>query len=121
MQTEFTLFDDGACMVASTEEWKPVVGFLRYEVSTLGRFRRLSNGKYLEGTFNHNGYIHIGLTRNGRQVTKLAHRLIAETFLEPASKLHSVVNHKNKNRVDNRLSNLEWATRSYNSWHSKQK
>jgi len=119
MQTEFTLFDE-AHVIATAEEWKEVVGFPGYEVSTMGRFRSKTSGKYLSGTLAHNGYQHIGLFTGGKQVWKLCHRLVAETFLEVPSKEHCVVNHRNKQRNDNRLSNLEWATRSWNAKHSKQ-
>jgi hypothetical protein len=121
MQTEFKLFDDGKITVASSEEWKAVAGFPRYECSTFGRFRNCKTGRYLGGTYVHNGYLHVGPVRDGKQVPQLAHRLIAQTFLEPPSAAHCVVNHKNKNRSDNRLSNLEWATRSYNAKHGHAK
>ena len=121
MQTEFKLFDDGETTVAATEEWRRVPGFLRYECSSLGRFRSVISGKYLAGTLAHNGYLHTGLFRDGKQVWQLAHRLIALAFLEPPSAAHCVVNHRNKVRGDNRLSNLEWATRSHNAKHAKAK
>ena len=120
MQTEFRFNDDGT-VTAETEEWRTVPGFLRYEVSSMGRFRNRATGQYLGGTTVHNGYLHIGLIRNGHQETKLAHRLVAEAFLEKPSPNHSDVNHKNKVRTDNRSSNLEWCTRSHNSRHAKAK
>ena len=73
----------------------------------------------MKQTLHANGYLHIGLLRDGKQVPKLAHRLIAETFLFKPSEKHNDVNHKNKNRADNRVSNLEWLTRSDNSKHAK--
>ena len=69
----------------------------------------------------HNGYLHIGFMKNGRQITKLSHRIIAETFLAKPSDKHEVVNHKDRNRSNNRVDNLEWSTRSHNSKHSKSK
>ena len=101
------------------EIWLTVHGFPRYEVSSLGRFRNKATGVYLGGTTVHNGYLHIGLIRDGRQITKLAHRLVAETFLTKPSPLHNDVNHRNKIRTDNRVQNLEWLTRSANSRHAK--
>lgn len=58
------------------------------------------------------------MVRDGKQETKLAHRMVAEAFLEQPSEEHQVVNHKNKVRTDNRISNLEWSTRSYNAKHA---
>ena len=118
MQTEFRFLDAGA-IVTSDEEWREVAGFPGYEVSTLGRFRNKRTGKYLNGTLASNGYVHIGLFRAGAQHTRLAHRLVAETFMERPSPKHTDVNHRNKTRTDNRLHNLEWATRSHNSRHAK--
>lgn len=120
MQMEFLGLTDNEAII-DQEQWKPVAGFPRYEVSTMGRFRNKATGKFARGTVVHNGYVHIGLSRNGTQITKLAHRLIAETWLEKPSLSHSDVNHKNKSRADNRLPNLEWSTRSHNSRHSKQR
>lgn len=119
MQTEFRLFDDGATVVSTTEEWRTVPSFPGYEVSSLGRFRNRATGQYLGGTTVHNGYLHIGLMSGGRQHTKLSHRMVAEAFLEQPSPQHSDVNHKNKVRTDNRVSNLEWSTRSHNSRHAR--
>lgn len=120
MQTEFKLFSDNV-VVSDTEEWRTIERFPLYEVSTMGRFRNKRNGKLLRGTKCWTGYTHIGLMGNGKQVTSLAHRLVVETFLEPPSAAQTDVNHINKNRCDNRLSNLEWSTRSENSKHAKNK
>jgi hypothetical protein len=105
--------------LVTSESWLTVSGFPRYEVSSLGRFRNKATGQYLGGSTVHNGYLHIGLIRDGRQITKLAHRLVAETFLVKPSPLHNDVNHQNKVRTDNRVQNLEWMTRSANSKHAK--
>ncbi len=100
------------------EEWRSVTGFVRYEVSSLGRFRRKSTGRILGGKPAHNGYLHIGLLKDGKQTWRMAHRLVAEAFLYKPSEKHNDVNHKNKVRNDNRTSNLEWLTRSQNAKHA---
>lgn len=117
MQLEFLTAPPSPSL--SEELWLTVSGFPRYEVSSLGRFRNKATGRYLGGTATHNGYLHIGLFRDGRQVTKLAHRLVAETFLVKPSPTHNDVNHRNKIRTDNRSQNLEWLTRSANSKHAR--
>jgi len=117
MQIDFLLTNQES--LKESEWWTDVAGFPRYEVSTEGRFRRKFTGRILGGTVSNNGYVHIGLVKDGVQITKLAHRLIALSFLKQPSEAHRDVNHKNKVRSDNRVSNLEWSTRSWNSKHSK--
>jgi len=59
----------------------------------------------------------VSLYRDGRQITKALHRLIAEAFLvEDPERRH--VNHINGNRRDNRAANLEWCTVSENVAHA---
>jgi hypothetical protein len=82
MQLEFFRFDQAeAPNVASREEWRIIKQFPLYEASTFGRFRRKYDCKIIGGTVSHNGYLHVGFMKNGKQITKLSHRIIAETFL----------------------------------------
>lgn len=122
MQLELWLSDKPAnSITVDFEEWRDVPEFPAYECSSMGRFRRKKGMFYLSGTYSHNGYLHVGFTHNGHQYFKLAHRVVAAAFLIPQSPAHCVVNHINRIRSDNRLSNLEWATRSWNSKHAKLK
>lgn len=124
MQFEFRLFDDKqapAFVVVESEEWKALEEFPKYEVSSFGRFRNKQTGRYMRVFKHENGYQHIGLVKNGKQLPRLVHRLVAQTFLEQPSSKHSDVNHKNKIRDDNRLANLEWSTRSQNNKHARAK
>lgn len=64
-----------------------------------------------------NGYLTLDLCKNGQIKKHLVHRLIAKTFLDnPLNK--SEVNHINGIKNDNKLSNLEWNTKSENQLHS---
>ena len=106
------------------EEWKPIVGFEdKYEVSNLGDIRRTYEstgpldrgyvGKQLKPRTN-NSYIRVSLG-NGKSYA--VHRLVAEAFL-PNPEGKKTVNHKDGNKSNNRLDNLEWNTHSENVLHA---
>lgn len=118
MQLELKLYQE-VVVVVGVEEWRLVSQFPSYEVSSHGRFRRIKTGRILAGSTKDNGYLDIGFDKNGKHYTKLAHRIVALAFLEPGTVDSIYVNHKNKDRQDNRVSNLEWTTASANAKHSK--
>ena len=108
------------------EVWKDVIGYEGlYEVSNLGRIKslprrlrgnngfRYSREKILKEVPHTSGYVSVVLCKNGIHKTTLVHRIVAEAFLENKENLLEV-NHKNENKKDNRVENLEWCTRSYN-------
>jgi hypothetical protein len=64
-----------------------------------------------------NGYLNVVLCQNGKRHTMNVHRLIAITFL-PKKIGCDIVNHKNGNKKDNTVENLEWVTLSTNVQHS---
>ena len=100
-----------------TEVWRPVKGFEgRYEVSNYGRIKSLNYcnrgyEKILSPSKDHYGYLFISLGRGGRN--KKVHRLVAEAFLPNPNNLPEV-NHKDENRANNAVWNLEWCDRKYN-------
>lgn len=109
------------------EIWKPVVGYEGlYEVSNLGRVKALERvvkfglvSRYtrpehlIKGFLRQDGYIAIGLSRDGGTIHFPAHRLVAMAFI-PNPNNYPIINHKNEIRNDNRVENLEWCTQSYN-------
>jgi hypothetical protein len=99
-----------------TEQWKPIVGYEgQYEVSNDGRVKSLKFGreKILRGHTKKNGYQQIALSKNGVVITKLVHRLVAETWI-PRVEGKDEIDHINGIRDDNRAENLRWCTHTEN-------
>ena len=101
------------------EIWSDINGFEgRYQVSTYGRVRRLhhSGQVYIfKMQINKDGYYTVYITRDYRTTV---HRLVAMTFI-PNTENKPTVNHKDGNRKNNNVNNLEWATWSENSQHAQ--
>lgn len=119
------------------EIWKPVVGYEGlYEVSNLGRVRSVSRivhtkrgndeydyhvkGKVVEPQERRHGYLAVFLygkeSKNGRFTQKSVHRLVAEAFI-PNPNGYSEVNHRDENKQNNVLENLEWCDHKQNCHH----
>lgn len=75
-------------------------------------------GKPLIGFVDRCGYKEVVLSENGKFKSYLAHRLILSTFSPITDMEKFDVNHKNGNKLDNRLENLEWCTMSDNIRHA---
>lgn len=92
------------------EIWKDIEGYEGlYQVSNLGRVKsKRKMLKPIEGE-----YKKVGLSKNGIQQTYYVHRLVAKTFISnPDNYTH--VNHKDENKHNNLINNLEWCTNKYN-------
>lgn len=101
-------------MQKQTEQWKNIEGYEGlYQVSDDGRIRN-SKGKILKGGKNARGYLYVALNKNGKQVMKKVHRLVAEAFLENPQNLPEV-NHKDECKTNNNVLNLEWCDSKYNT------
>jgi predicted RNA binding protein YcfA (HicA-like mRNA interferase family) len=104
------------------EEWKPIVGYEGlYEVSNFGRIKTLYNRYkdviYLKYNTSPNGYYCVNLVKNKISKTIRIHRLVAEHFINnPQNK--PMVNHKDGDKKNNFVDNLEWVTASENIKHS---
>lgn len=95
------------------EEWRDVHEFEGiYQVSSLGNIRNSKN-KLLKLYHNTNGYMSIDLYKNGKVHKFRVHRLVAEAFIPNLYNL-PMVNHRDGNKMNNQVSNLEWCDNSYN-------
>lgn len=113
------------------ETFRPVPGYEGlYEVSDMGTVRSLprktlgrwgstktSPGRTLVPYKQESGYERLSLSKGGKSSGKLVHRLVAQAFLPP-SEGRPYVNHIDRVRDNNKLSNLEWCTPKENSEHA---
>jgi hypothetical protein len=97
------------------EVWKEINGYINYSVSNLGNVKNNKTGRIMKQTIKR-GYYHISLANENIKNTFKVHRLVAFAFIEnPENK--SDVYHKDKNKLNNNLNNLEWMTRKENNIH----
>jgi hypothetical protein len=107
------------------EEWRDVVGFEgRYAVSSFGRvitFGFHNCGRVPKKNFSPKilktdlarGYLRLCLYKNNKQYKKVVHRLVAEAFI-PNPNNYPTVDHIDRNRQNNKVTNLRWCTLSDN-------
>ena len=99
------------------EYWKPVVGYEGlYMVSNWGRVKSIKFGKekiLKQSKDKKTGYLHVGLCKENILKHFLVHRLVAEAFIDNSDNLPQV-NHKDENKTNNNVDNLEWCTNEYN-------
>ena len=112
------------------EIWKDVKGYEGlYMVSDLGRVKSVE--RYVKGRYSNtqrvkekiktqsvkdNGYLIVSLYKNNKSSQKYVHRLVAEAFIPNPDNLPEV-NHKDGNKQNNCINNLEWCTSKENNWH----
>lgn len=101
--------------------WKTVNECDLYEVSDSGQVRRKDSGHILKGKVNH-GFLSVKFTfPDGIQRRFRVHRLVAEHFLPEPKPNENEVNHKDGNKLNNCVDNLEWVSHRDNILHYYQK
>ena len=88
-----------------------------YSVSNLGNVKSLRSGKLLKPRVHTQGYLTVCFSVNGKHEYKYIHRLVGELFLENFKK-DNVINHKNCNKEDNSVYNLESVSQIQDIQHS---
>jgi len=94
------------------EEWKQIKTY-GYEASTDGRIRNIKTGRILKQRMSSDGYFIVDIQIEKKNRTFKTHRLIADTFLEK-DLVRVEVDHINRNKTDNKVTNLRWVTRIEN-------
>lgn len=92
-----------------------------YEVSNFGRLKTLkrqgTDERFISGYVDRTGYLRVSLTKNSVSKSFAVHRLVCAAFINnPFNK--RTVNHKDGNKLNNHIDNLEWMTHSENHKHS---
>jgi hypothetical protein len=93
------------------EIWKPIIDFEDYQISNLGNIHNVTSNKRLKPYIDSPGYMNISLCKNKKRFKCKIHRLIAIAFI-PNPENKPTIHHKDKNKLNNSIENLEWATMS---------
>ena len=100
--------------MTTNELWKPVQGYKYYEVSNLGRIKNTKLNLLKAQRLTKTGYLIVDLKEDGKKRTRYVHRLVAQAFIPNDENLPQV-NHKDENKKNNCVENLEWCTAAYNN------
>ena len=101
------------------EIWKDIQGYEGlYQVSNLGRVKSLRRDKILAPKKNWDGYLRIQLWRNNKNVFVSIHRLVAQAFIDNLEN-KPFINHKDGDKQNNYVENLEWCTQKENIYHAQ--
>ena len=102
------------------ENWKKIEGFDgKYYISTNGEIYSVPAKRILKTCISNTGYELVCLrSPNGKRKQYTVHRLVALTFLPNPENL-PIINHKDENKLNNKVENLEWCTYSYNNTYGE--
>lgn len=92
----------------------PIKGYDGYFVTSDGNIIGKRKKTALKPQETHDGYLRISLVKNGKSKNFVIHRLVAEAFI-PNPNNYPCVNHKDENKHNNAVDNLEWCSNEYNN------
>jgi hypothetical protein len=96
----------------------PIKDFDGYSITDCGKIYSHKTNRFVKSFVGTSGYLATSLRRNGKTVGVAIHRIVAKAYL-PINPDKDVVNHKDGNKLNNHVSNLEWCTYSENSIHAQ--
>lgn len=99
------------------EIWKSVVGFHKYECSNIGNVRHIEHKNNIKMITSPSGYQLFSVRQNNKRYTLKMARVIAIAFI-PNPQNYPQVNHRDGNKKNNSVSNLEWCTSKINMRHA---
>lgn len=134
MRVDAPVRDSAFYSMYEDEIWKPIEGYEGYyEISNCGRVRSLDRvvkskkgwsksikGVILKQTLQHHGYMQISLLKDSHHKAVWVHSLVAKAFLPNPDNL-PCVNHKDEDKTNNNVENLEWCTVKYNNNYGDKK
>ena len=101
------------------ECWRSIDGYMNYQVSNVGRVRNVSTGKILKQVFDKDGYYFLNLYKDGVAKNHRVHKLVAHEFIpQPDTNTQLVVDHIDRNKLNNQITNLRWVTQQQNNMNS---
>ena len=103
-----------------SDMWKDIKGYEGlYQVSDEGKVRRVNKNGTTRELKNRDGlYYTVSLSKGCEKTSFSVHRLVAEAFLDIPTN-HLEVNHKDGNKLNNKVENLEWVTQEQNRIHAR--
>ena len=102
------------------EEWKQILDYPNYSISNLGNVRNNKHNRNIKPILYKCGYYHVGLRINGKTKCIRVHRLVGNHFLENIDN-KPFIDHIDRNKLNNNVNNLRWATRSENERNKPKK
>lgn len=100
------------------EDWKEIVGNPKYEVSSCGNVRRKKDGRLIK--LDKKRYVYASIYYEDTMKRCLVHRLVGGAFI-PNPDGKETIDHLNRDKHDNRVENLRWATQQENLWNKQHK
>lgn len=110
----FTFNINELCTLNDGEIIKKLKNTNNYYITNHGRLYSTHNNIFLKGNIGKDGYTYMIIRINNKNVTVKPYRLVAEYFIKNPNN-YTDVNHKDENKQNNNVNNLEWCTKKYNN------